>query len=602
MSNSHLNLARAWRSKTFDEIIGQELAVRMVKNSLFKNQLFPVYLIAGQRGCGKTTLGRVFAAAINCERCDEFIKNPRDVVLPCLNCQSCQAMRAGEHPDFFEIDAASHTGVDNVRSLIESASLIPGLGRKKIYLIDEAHMLSKAAFNAFLKILEEPPKTVLFMLATTDPHKIIDTVRSRCFQLFLNPLEPKVLSAYLARICTEEGLQYDEAALTLIAHESEGSVRDALNILERLRLAYGTITHDNVIKTLGDIGYNHLLMLCECSFSGSTERLVACLQELQIKRFSPIQIWKKMIDVLRSLVWVHAGNTAELMSLYEGEMRSLVQKVTMNQLIAAMELWYEAEPLFNKTHAQHALIEMLFARMALPQENNRSSGFNQKMTSGGNGNTAKAPHGSLNAKGLSQQTASDKEAAPVLMQRPEPIGSIINLEEASGPWYEFIRDLATQEDPLVLSVFKQGSFTVHENGQVQVTFAEHLSFFKELIEQTRGTWQPLLAARFGEGSLLKANFVGANPHQPLSRQATQPAVPAQEVVVSKPVSRVVDTHGARSDFKQSRGTPPVRSSREPQQILGPRVDLKDPERFKKVRALLSVFPGSVTEEKESLNE
>jgi DNA polymerase-3 subunit gamma/tau len=602
MSNSHLNLARAWRSKTFDEIIGQELAVRMVKNGLFKNQLFPVYLIAGQRGCGKTTLGRVFAAAINCERCEEFVKNPRDVVLPCLTCVSCQAMRAGEHPDFFEIDAASHTGVDNVRSLIESASLIPGLGRKKIYLIDEAHMLSKAAFNAFLKILEEPPKTVLFMLATTDPHKIIDTVRSRCFQLFLNPLDPKVLSAYLARICTEEGIEYDEAALMLIAHESEGSVRDALNILERLRLAYGVINHDNVLKTLGDIGYNHLLMLCECAFSGSPERLVACLDELQIKRFSPVHIWKKMIDVLRALVWVHSGNTSELLTLYEQEMRALVQKVTMNQLVAAMELWYEAEPLFNKTNAQHALIEMLFTRMALPQPHNRGPQSTQKIATGGSAIPTKGP-----TSGVALESSKvQKEASSAVVEQARTDKEMTApgaAENLTGPWYEFIRDLATHDDPLVLSVFKQGSFIVHEDGHVHVVFAEHLSFFKELIDQTRGTWQPLLSARFGINSTLKPEFKGASVRQHNSKQAAQPVTPLSESAAHISASRFEKQTSSRSDVQQPRmSVQPVRQRIESQHSVGPRIDLKDPERFKKVKALLTVFPGSVTEEKESINE
>lgn len=182
---SELNLARKWRPSTFESIVGQDLTVRLLKNSLFRQQFFPVYLLAGQRGCGKTTTGRVFAAAINCDRLHDFTQDPQKTIVPCGQCVSCDAMKRGIHPDFIEIDAASHTGVDNVRQIIEATSFLPQLGRKKIYLIDEAHMLSKAAFNAFLKILEEPPKTVLFMMATTDAHKIIDTVRSRCFQLFL---------------------------------------------------------------------------------------------------------------------------------------------------------------------------------------------------------------------------------------------------------------------------------------------------------------------------------------------------------------------------------------------------------------------------------
>ena len=173
MIRSPLNLTRLWRSRRFEEIIGQPLIVRMLKNSLYRDLFFPVYLFAGSKGCGKTSTARVFAAGVNCAQLPYFQKNPENQV-PCLACQSCLAFTAGEHPDFIEIDGASHTSVDNVRSIIEASAFLPVLGRKKIYLIDEAHMLSKAACNAFLKILEEPPHSVMFILATTDAHKIID--------------------------------------------------------------------------------------------------------------------------------------------------------------------------------------------------------------------------------------------------------------------------------------------------------------------------------------------------------------------------------------------------------------------------------------------
>src|SRR5262245_27691452 len=146
MNEIKLNLARKWRSKNFDKIIGQDLCVRILKNSLYKGQLFPVYLLCGQRGCGRTTRARILAAADNGQGHSEFLLNPQRAVTTCLICSSGKAMAAGNHPDFIEIDAASHTGVDNVRAIIEASSYMPLMGTKKIYLIDEAHMLSKAAF------------------------------------------------------------------------------------------------------------------------------------------------------------------------------------------------------------------------------------------------------------------------------------------------------------------------------------------------------------------------------------------------------------------------------------------------------------------------
>ena len=200
----NLNLTRKWRSKTFDQIIGQAMPIRMLKNSLYLDQLFPVYLFSGQYGCGKTSTARIFATAINCANVEQFRTAPRNHAVPCGICNSCLAMTQGNHPDFYEIDAASHTGVDTIRQIIEAATLLPLLGHKKIYLIDEAHMLSKAAFNALLKILEEPPSSVLFILATTDEQKILETVQSRCFKLFFSPVKQSTIVDHLASICDQE--------------------------------------------------------------------------------------------------------------------------------------------------------------------------------------------------------------------------------------------------------------------------------------------------------------------------------------------------------------------------------------------------------------
>ena len=307
----HLNLARKWRSKHFDELVGQSLVVRLVKNSLYRNLIFPVYLLSGTRGCGKTSVARIFAAALNCEALDTFQKNPQTQQLPCLSCASCQAMQAMNHPDFIEIDAASHTGVDNVRSIIEAASFVPVLGRKKIYLIDEAHMLSKAAFNAFLKILEEPPVSVVFMLATTDPHKILDTVTSRCFQLFFDPIDTQAVTNHLMHICTQEGLAFEAEALSLIAQETEGSLRDALNLVERVRIAYPEITKESVIELLGKIDDERLHELLQVVLEGSVAKTLATIKKLELEKYNPVVVWKSFVEIIRLSIWVKNGVTPD---------------------------------------------------------------------------------------------------------------------------------------------------------------------------------------------------------------------------------------------------------------------------------------------------
>ena len=302
-----LNLARAWRSKHFDELVGQPLVIRLVKNSLYRNLIFPVYLLSGMRGCGKTSVARLFAAALNCQALETFQKDPQNQQLPCLVCTSCLAMQKMNHPDFIEIDAASHTGVDNVRSIIDTASFVPVMGRKKIYLIDEAHMLSKAAFNAFLKILEEPPLSVVFMLATTDPHKILGTVTSRCFQLFFDPIDISSVAKHLAAICAQENIAFEEAALALIAQETEGSMRDALNMVERIRIAYPSITVTAVTELLGTIDNERLIQLLQAVVQNSPAQVITLLKNYELHTYNPLTFWKSFVELIRHAVWIKTG-------------------------------------------------------------------------------------------------------------------------------------------------------------------------------------------------------------------------------------------------------------------------------------------------------
>src|SRR6185503_16129094 len=245
--------ARLWRPTTFDAVVGQEIPVRMLKNALYKNRFFPVYLFAGQHGCGKTSIARIFATALNCTSLPSWQADPQRLGIPCQSCLSCKQMSENKHPDFIEIDAASHTGVDDVRTILEASFYLPLLGLKKIYLIDEAHMLSKSAFNAFLKILEEPPASVLFMLATTDIQKIPETIRSRCFHIFLDPLPGPFLEAHLEKICTAHQLSVEREALSLIVRETSGSARDAINLLEKIRFYDTTVTKEAMLTILGKI-------------------------------------------------------------------------------------------------------------------------------------------------------------------------------------------------------------------------------------------------------------------------------------------------------------------------------------------------------------
>ena len=227
---SYQALARKWRPKTFAELSGQEHVVRALSNALERGRLHHAYLLTGTRGVGKTTIARILAKSLNC------VKGVTST--PCGVCTACVDIDAGRFVDLLELDAASNTGIDNMREILDNARYAPTVGRYKVYLIDEVHMLSRAAFNSMLKTLEEPPEHVKFVLATTDPQKIPVTVLSRCLQFNLKLLPAQTIAARLGEILRAESIAADESAVALIARLAHGSMRDALSVLDQA-IAYG---------------------------------------------------------------------------------------------------------------------------------------------------------------------------------------------------------------------------------------------------------------------------------------------------------------------------------------------------------------------------
>ncbi|HXR57485.1 MAG TPA: DNA polymerase III subunit gamma/tau [Casimicrobiaceae bacterium] len=261
---SYQVLARKWRPRAFGELVGQEHVVTALSNALTRGRLHHAYLLTGTRGVGKTTLARILAKSLNCERGVS--------ATPCGECSACRDIDGGRFVDLLELDAASNTGVENMREILDNARYAPTSGRYKVYLIDEVHMLSKGAFNSMLKTLEEPPEHVKFVLATTDPQKIPVTVLSRCLQFNLTPLPRALIAERLAQILRAEDIVFDEAALPLLAAGAQGSLRDALSLLDQT-IAYGggEVREAGVRSMLGvvDRGYLHRIVDALIASDGS---------------------------------------------------------------------------------------------------------------------------------------------------------------------------------------------------------------------------------------------------------------------------------------------------------------------------------------------
>ena len=284
---SYLVLARKWRPRRFAELVGQEHVVRALTNALETGRVHHAFLFTGTRGVGKTTIARIFAKSLNCERGASSD--------PCGECETCLAIDAGRYIDLLEIDAASNTGVDDVRELIDNAQYMPSRGRTKVYLIDEVHMLSKQAFNALLKTLEEPPGHVKFLLATTDPQKLPVTVLSRCLQFNLKRLDQEQIRGQVAKILDAEGIAAEDGAVRLLAKAADGSLRDGLSLLDQA-IAYtgGKLEEIQVAAMLGTVDRTRVGALLEALADGDGARLLDEISKLA--EFAPD--WGDALDAL----------------------------------------------------------------------------------------------------------------------------------------------------------------------------------------------------------------------------------------------------------------------------------------------------------------
>lgn len=590
---NNLNLARKWRPKTFEHIVGQEISVRMLKNSLFLKKFFPVYLFAGQRGCGKTSTARVFGAAVNCKNLEQFQQDPNSTTIPCLECSSCQSMINGAHPDFIEIDAASHTGVDNVRQIVDSSSYMPLVGQKKIYLIDEAHMLSKAAFNAFLKLLEEPPASVIFILATTETSKIPATVLSRCFQIIFAPIKDEPLKQHIKNICAGEDVEIEETAIDLLIAETEGSARDAINLLERVRFSDTKITQTSILRVLGKISTSDLCALFALMISKEPAGLLDKLTQMSFESISAQNLWDMIIQLCRTLLQAKYGITDFKSGFNQNkeEILRLAQKCSLNRLHAIMQLLWSQEELFLSTNKKHAFLEMVLLQICeqtniadlkiadlkkmaatmqnLPQANIFGTTKSSISTSG-------LMSESSDSQGSSAGIAANSSLTGLAQPTRNNVVAVDEPQQANPAWQAFLHSTSQINDPLLSSILSQAKFVNFDSDKktVAIKVPNNSKFFKEKILETKTLWQTPLSQAFTNCTELE--FVEQDPK---SVEAVTPAT--RKPIIDQTPVQIVKNQPTK--FSNTTKKPQIQW-----------VNIQDKAKWPVANLLISHFPGKIS--------
>ena len=333
MINIYEPLHHKYRPTSFDELIGQDPITATLKQALISTRIAPAYIFSGPRGTGKTSSARIFAKSLNC------LKSEKATTVPCGECELCKGINAGNALDVIEIDAASNTGVENIRELIERSRFAPAKARWKVYVIDECHMLSTAAFNALLKTLEEPPRQVVFILATTDPQRVLPTILSRCMRFDFRRIALHDLESHLISIAKKEEIQINEEAISLIAKHSQGGLRDAESLLDQVSLLPPPITQLNIINLIGAIPEEELIILAKSLITKDPNSILNVCNSLINKGKEPIAILQGIASILRDLVVTKVTNKpTNLCNISQEHSESLNDLATSSNLDQILNL------------------------------------------------------------------------------------------------------------------------------------------------------------------------------------------------------------------------------------------------------------------------
>jgi DNA polymerase-3 subunit gamma/tau len=362
----YLILARKYRSTTFEHVVGQEPIARTLTNAIASGRIAQAYLFTGTRGVGKTTMARILAKALNCLSAEEA------TATPCNECDACQAIARGDDVDVIEIDGASNRGIDEIRELRANAVFRPARGRYKIYYIDEVHMLTKEAFNALLKTLEEPPSHVKFIFATTEAEKVPATILSRCQRFDFRNIPTARIAEHLADVCRSEGIDAEEDALFRVARAAAGSMRDGLSLLEQLLSAGGTVTADAVASVLGTPADERTVALARAVATGDPAAALAETAGMLEAGVGLTSLVSSLMEIFRNMMIASAcGGDSALIELPEQQKADVVElagRMTLPSIVQSVAVLETVGRSARGSSVSRALVEAGIVRLAAAEK------------------------------------------------------------------------------------------------------------------------------------------------------------------------------------------------------------------------------------------